>query len=179
MIAPLPFVTWGEDNAPFYCLGFMDGIYHMTRSDEPATQGLYFCPAPQFTNFSLHIFGQDGRQVLYHRGDDNLDSIEFLLLDLLRREVKPHFWRLFPREQVVVPAEHQQQYEQHRSHFCLLLYHFRSMNWMETEMLKKKVPSKFNVAPGSKAPYLDEETQENEEITGAVMARVQDSSRSD
>ena len=174
MIAQIPFLTWGEDEAPFYCLGYMDGIYNMTRSSDPATQGIYFCPSPQFSVFSLQIFAGDGGMVLYHRGDDNLNSLEFVLLDLLRQGVEPYFWHLFPREQVAVAVEHQEQYEQHRARFCLLLYHFRILNWTEMEMLKKRVTPKFNVVPDAKAPYLNDETAENEEIMAVATAHVKE-----
>jgi len=176
MLAQIPFITWGEGEAPFYCLCYMDGVYRQTRGDKPATQGLYFCPSPNFSRFSLHIFGEDGGKVLYHRGDDNLDSIEFVFLDLLLRGVEPYFWHLFPREQVVVPNEHQEQYEQHRKHLCLLLYHFRVGKHLEMAILKKKVVPKFNVAEDAKPPHLDEETDESEEIMAAVIAETKDSS---
>ncbi len=176
MISSIPFLTWGEGDAPFYCLGYMDGIYRMTRGSQPATQGIYFCPSPQFSLFSLHIFAEDGSMILYHRGDDNLDSLEFVLLGLLRQGVEPYFWHLFPREQVAVPTEHQEQYEQHRARFCLLLHHFRTLNHLEMEILHKRVPPKFNAAPDAKSPYLDEATAENEEIMAAAIVHLKDSS---
>jgi hypothetical protein len=127
MIVP-PFNDAGEGGAEFCCLAFAPVLYRTTRQPRfPAALGIYFCAHKDFTRFSRLSFAADGRSLAYTRGDDNHDTLEFLLLvSLLEDSVHPAMWRLFPRASI--PTSFQSpDYDAARQKLCQLLYHFRSL----------------------------------------------------
>jgi hypothetical protein len=123
----------GEDDARFYALAFCTGRFDGTTSSSSEADflTLYFCLAPEFTRFSHHIVNAAGECVMYLRGMDEFDNLEYAL----RRGqteflVPPALWSLFPRSAISENVwegrdEHRAAYFAARSYFCRLLWQFR------------------------------------------------------
>ena len=131
-----PFRKEGEDRAQFFCLAFVPVKYCKKKEPKiPATLAIYYCEHPGFTRFSLSSQTMDGEQLSYSRGDDDHDSLEFLLLRTalelgLEPAVHPAMWRLFLKDKIP-PAFRSPGYWECRRELCKLLFVFRSQVYVQ------------------------------------------------
>ena len=120
----------GEGGARFYCLAFVPVRYFEKKKPKiPATLAIYYCAHKDFTRFSLSSQGSDGQPLSYSRGNDNHDSLEFLLLQTalemgLEPAVHPSMWLLFPKDRIS-SGFRSPGYWASRRELCRLLFIFR------------------------------------------------------
>jgi hypothetical protein len=104
-----PFHTRGDPQGDFYAVAFVPGSYipPSARSETDAFYVLNFSPSEGFTKFSHYTVSIEGRYLAYHRGVDELDTLEHAILDAWYHEhVPPHAWRLFPADTIEEDAFH-------------------------------------------------------------------------
>ena len=120
-----PFKTQGEGGAEFRCLAYVPIKFRQQRSHIPAELGIYVCSHEAFTRFSRHCFTADHARLAYTRGDDQCDTLPFIVLTaLLEAGIHPSTWKLFPR--MAIPTEaNGRDYEEARREICRILHHFR------------------------------------------------------
>lgn len=163
MDSPPPFRIPGTPDGFFYALAVTCGHYLRGRTEnEPACMVLYFSASAGFVPFSWMAIAADGMQLSYHRGDEIIETPEFMILSAYTLEgISPRSWFLYPRKSVddsaFVDPRARDAYWQARRRLCAILRHVR---------IGEHVAPLF--VADTPAPMFYDKTEENGEIWNTV-----------
>lgn len=133
-----PFHTKGRPEGDFYALAYVVGEY-IPQKGEEAFYVLSWSPSESFTRFSFSTARlADGSPLAYHRGTDDLDTLEFSILRASEDErVPPYSWRLYPAEHIDESAFAsdgvRDEYAEVPTRLCLILWCVRRYAWSNAQ----------------------------------------------
>jgi hypothetical protein len=136
-----PFLSRGEGDAICYSLAYCQGRYPRSRDpNSVAFLSIDFSTSPDFTRYSLSTRDAQGHLYSYHRGDDAIDNLEYLLLCAAEKFGVPvAYWQLYPLAELSAevwsgrPGD-KDLYLASRGLLCRILDHFRTWGHFKADM---------------------------------------------
>ena len=172
-LAPPLFFTHGEGNALFYMLAYCRGRYLRARDpNSVAFASISFSTAPNFTRFSVSVHDADGKLQIYLRGNDDIDTLEYMLLYVRAVfSIPAASWRLpsIPSQADLAWAERpgdREGYLAARRRLCLILHRLRY--W---DRAVARTSPRFVLDPEYSPTTFRETPEEATEIAEAAMRK--------